>query len=75
MNKARRKKIAEAAGLLEQARSILNKAQDEEQEAYDNLPESLQRANAGEEMGVYIDILAEAIGYAEDAYDAISDIA
>lgn len=75
MNKARRKNIAEAAGLLAQARSILNKAQDEEQEAYDNLPESLQRANAGEEMGAYIDILAEAIGYAEDAYDAISDIA
>lgn len=75
MNKARRKRIAEAAELLDQARGILEEVRDEEQEAHDSLPESLQNGERGEEMEAYIDALASAGDYADEAYNAISDIA
>ena len=75
MNKTRRKRLAEAAELLEQARDILEEVKDEEQEAHDNLPESLQQSERGEEMESYIEAIAEAQDYADNAYTAISDIA
>lgn len=42
MNKQRRNRIAEALELISQARDILEEVKDEEQESYENLPESLQ---------------------------------
>lgn len=55
MNKQRRKQLAEAIEKLEQAIALLEEAQeivetvaDEEQEAYDNMPESLQGTERGE---------------------------
>lgn len=42
MNKQRRNRIAEALELISQARGILEEVKDEEQESYENLPESLQ---------------------------------
>ncbi len=75
MNSSRRKRIAEAAELLEQARGILEECKDEEQEAHDNLPESFQQSERGEEMESYIEVMEEAQDYADSAYAAISDIA
>lgn len=75
MNKARRKRLAEAAELLEQAKDILEEVKDEEQEAHDNLPESLQNSERGEEMESYIAAIEEAKDYADNAYCTISDIA
>lgn len=75
MNKARRKRLAEAAELLEQARDILEEVRDEEQEAHDNLPESFQQGERGEEMESYIAAIEDAQDYADNAYCAISDIA
>lgn len=75
MNKNRRKRLAEAAELLEQARDILEECKDEEQEAHDNLPESLQYSERGEEMESNIQAMEEAQDYADSAYNAISDIA
>lgn len=55
MNKQRRKELAEAIEKLNQAIQLLEEAQeivetvaDEEQEAYDNMPESLQGTERGE---------------------------
>ena len=42
MNKQRRNRIAEELELISQARDILEEVKDEEQESYENLPESLQ---------------------------------
>jgi hypothetical protein len=42
MNKDRRTEINKAIGMLQEALSILETARDEEQEYYDNTPESLQ---------------------------------
>lgn len=50
MNAQRRKEIAKAIELIQQAREILEGVKDEEQEAFDNLPESLQRSDLGEKM-------------------------
>ena len=54
MNKQRRKQIAAAMELIEQAQAILEEVIAEEQEAFDNLPESLQTSERGELMEEYI---------------------
>lgn len=61
MNKARRKEIARAIELMEQAREILESVMDEEQEAFDNMPESLQSSERGEAMEEYIYTLEETL--------------
>ena len=50
MNKARRKEIARAIELMEQAYEILEVVCGDEQQAFDNMPESLQCSERGEDM-------------------------
>lgn len=66
MNKQRRNRIAEALELISQARGILEEVKDEEQESYENLPESLQYGERGEQMQENVDSLEEFIGYLEE---------
>lgn len=54
MNKFRRKEIARAIALIEEAHGILETVRDEEQEAFDNMPEGLQCSERGEAMEGYI---------------------
>lgn len=61
MNKARRKEISRAIELMEQAREILEAAMEEEQEAFDNLPESAKSSDRGEAMEEYINTIEDAI--------------
>lgn len=61
MNKARRKEIERAIALMEQAREILEEVKDEEQNAFDNMPENLQSSERGETMEEYIYTLEEFI--------------
>lgn len=61
MNKARRKEIARAIELMEMAREILEEVMNEEQEAFDNMPESLQSSERGEAMEEYIYTLEEMV--------------
>ena len=61
MNKIRRKELAKAIDLMEAAREILEQVRDEEQEAFDNLPESLQASERGEAMEEYIYSIEESI--------------
>ena len=42
MNKVRRKRVQDAITKIEEAKAILEDAQDEEQAAFDNMPEGLQ---------------------------------
>ena len=62
MNKARRREIEKAIALMEQAREILEEVKDEEQNAFDNMPENLQSSERGETMEDYIYTLEEFIG-------------
>lgn len=59
MNKERRKKLSDICNLLEEVR-------DEEQEALDNLPESLQLTEKGENMERNIDAIEDARGELEE---------
>ena len=61
MNKIRRKEIAQAIELMEQAREILEAVADEEQEAFDNLPENIRNSERGGTMEQYIGMLEEAV--------------
>ena len=74
MNNERRKKIAEAVeqinaaiGNIENAKAILDECKDEEQDAFDNLPEGLQSSERGECM-------EENIGYLEAAISELDNI-
>lgn len=42
MNKIRRKQLQEASELIAKAQGIIESVKDDEQEAHDNLPESIQ---------------------------------
>ena len=72
MNKQRRKEIAKAIDLIEQAREILEAVLDEEQEAFDNMPESLQSSERGETMEEYISTIEDFLDYLET--DSLQEI-
>lgn len=74
MNKERRKRLAEAFEKIGEVREILEGVKDEEQEAYDNLPENFQNGERGEEMQNYIEMIDEACGYLEDAESIVDQI-
>ncbi len=63
MNRARRKELERAVELLQQAQEIVASVRDDEQEAYDNLPESIQYSERGEQMSEYVDTLDNAADY------------
>lgn len=90
MNKERRKALSDAVGLLsdasakvESAKEIIEMCRDDEQDAYDNLPESMQDGERGSAMqdniddldGVYYEIdsasetLSEQIGAIQEVID------
>jgi len=48
---------------------------DEEQDAYDNLPENIQASDRGDLMMQNVDSLQEAVDGLEDVYDKIDTIA
>ena len=66
--------MGEAFDLIAKAQEILEAVKDEEQEAHDNLPESIQYGERGEEMEGYIEMMDESIGYLEDANSVIEQI-
>lgn len=70
MNAARRKRLAEAVDMIASAKEIIEEVREEEQEAFDNMPESLQGSERGEAMEGFIGDLENAA----DDLDNISDI-
>ena len=74
MNKARRKRLGEAFDLIGTAQDILRSVREEEQEAYENLPDSFRDGEKGEEMQNYMEMIEEAEGYLDDANSVIEQI-
>ena len=66
MNKQRRKRIEEAVTLIEQAKDIIEEVSGDE-EAFENLPESLQYGERGEAMQTAVDNMQTAVGSLEEA--------
>lgn len=61
MNAERRKTLNEALTKLVEARDLIQGVLDEEQESYDNMPESFQNGSKGEAAQECIDNLQTAI--------------
>ena len=74
MNKARRKRLGEAFELIGTAQDILRSVREEEQETYENLPDSFRDGEKGEEMQNYMEMIEEAEGYLDDANSVIEQI-
>ena len=66
MNKARRNRIADVQSQLEELKQEIDSILAEEQEAYDNMPESLQNGERGEAMQEAIDALESAVSSCEE---------
>lgn len=66
MNQMRRRQIETAVSVLSSALDTLQELQQEEQDAYDNLPEGLQGAERGMTM-------EEAANALQDAVDSIAE--
>ena len=76
MNKIRRRKLAEINEQLEVLKACIEEIMEEEQDAFDNLPESFQDSERGEIMTEKIDnmenaisSLEEVIGYIEESQE------
>lgn len=74
MNKSRREGLQMARQLLEQARGMIEIIKDAEQDAFDNLPESLQQTERGEAMECYIAAMEEVCDGIADIGDTIGEI-
>lgn len=78
MNNARRKeieKIIKALGEIDFESQIekVDSVRDEEQDAFDNMPESLQQGERGSTSEAAIEALEEAIEALEQARDSMQD--
>jgi len=80
MNKQRRKQIADVLAKipfiwsdLDDLKSEIEAIRDEEQEAFDNMPASLQMSEKGEMAQECIDHLESALSAAEDAVNACDE--
>ena len=73
MNKARRKRIEDVRSQLEALKQEIDEILSEEQEAFDNMPESLQEGERGQAMTEAIDALESAIGSFEELDEYLTD--
>ena len=74
MNKARRKWLQSVINALEEQKGELESIQDEEQEAYDNLPESLNDTDRANDMYENIDGLGDAASELDDIISNLQEI-
>lgn len=75
MNKQRRQDLLDVSQLLSEASDRLNEIRDEEQEAFDNMPEGLQCSCRGEAMQEAIDTMDEWNSEIEDIKGQIEEFA
>ena len=73
MNNTRRKTLCQIIEQLEELQAQVEDVKDEEQEALDNLPESIQESDQGTRMANNVDCLESALSYFEDLLEALND--
>ena len=74
MNKTRRTAIKKVFEQLEELMATVEVIRDEEQDAFDNLPESFQSSERGETMEENIDALDSAYNSIEEAKDLLEEL-
>lgn len=72
MNANRRKALQKVIELIERAKCQLEELKDQEQEAFDNMPESLQYSEIGENMDRAISYLDDSFSELESAIENIN---
>lgn len=72
MNNTRRKAIMKIAERLEELKTDFELLRDEEQEAFDNLPEGIQESERGEHMENIIYNMEEVLENLESAFDTMN---
>lgn len=73
MNKSRRSRIDEIIQKIEDLCYDIDVLRDEEEECYENLPESIQLSDRGETMNAAITSLEDAISSMEEATDHLNE--
>lgn len=73
MNNDRRSRLADAIQKIEEAKTLIEVARDEEQDAHDNLPEGLQSGEKGEKMTSAIATMDDAISDIENLVEALNE--
>lgn len=74
MNKDRRKRVDDLMVQLTDISSEIEAIKEEEQEAYDNLPESFQAGEKGDNMQNAIESLDEAENAVDEAQHALENV-
>ena len=74
MNDQRRKEIAKAIALLKDAYEIVNECASEERDYFDNMPESLQSSDKGQNAEEAADTLDEVVSNIECAIEDIESV-
>tara|TARA_R110002020_G_scaffold297118_2_gene512905 strand:- start:19 stop:267 length:249 start_codon:yes stop_codon:yes gene_type:complete len=74
MNNARRKKIKKICNQLEELESQIREIEEEEQDAFDNLPESLAETERGDQMQEFLEILDQAAGQLEESQETLNEV-
>lgn len=73
MNNTRRKMLDKVIEMLDTAYSSLEEIKDEEDEAFNNLPEGIQESERGERMEEVIDALDNALSSIDEAREQIEE--
>ncbi len=73
MNNQRRKVLNAAIAKLTEAGESIGEVLDEEQDAFDNLPESIQAGDRGDAMETAISILESALPMFEQLADELAE--
>ena len=73
MNKLRRKQLSEIQDKMAELRDMIEVVLSDEQEAFDNLPESLQESERGEAMQAAIEAMESAMDSCEEAESSLEE--
>lgn len=74
MNNARRRRIAKIFTKLTDLESNLEELEQEEQDAFDNLPESIAATERGDQMQEFIEVLRAAASQITEARSDLSEM-
>ena len=72
MNKENRKELEKAIALIEDAKEIVERIKDEEQEKFDNLTEGLQQTERGQRFEETVSTLDDVFSQLEEAVYGIN---
>lgn len=75
MNKARRTRLSDTLAKISEALFDLEAIRDEEQDAFDNMPESIQQGEKGEKMGEGLDSLSDSLDRMNEALSDLEELA